>query len=155
METKKEWVCEMKPYFASVLICVLLTACYAHLDKITRFKINAELYDVSTNKPIEDVQCFFEDTGYDEVRSVKNIDALIGTTDRIGLIQDEFNLMWGINQGPFSQKPKRTFSIKFKKEKYKTQVIGYSDEKLLKDDDGYYIVNIGKVKLEPEKINEK
>jgi hypothetical protein len=143
----------MKIKLLFLIMVIVFSSCYAHLDKIIYFKISADLYEANTNKPINNVECVFVDTGYDEIRSKKGINTPVGSSDNYGKINKELTILWGITQGLFFEKPKRTFDIQFVNSKYKLYKISFQESNLQEDNNGFYLVNVGKIFLEPIESN--
>lgn len=130
-----------------LLLLTILTQCgcmIKHLDLMSEFLIQGDVFDKATDKPLDNVKVIFIDTGFDSKRSWQRIPKEIGKSDNLGRIDLTFNYWWGYEQGLFKSKTKETFDIEVFIEKYKSEKFSFKASDLVRTN-GKVQVPLGRI----------
>jgi hypothetical protein len=120
-----------KPVFIVFLISLAILACMAkHVNSVTIFAIQGRVFDSISEVPLENVQVYFIDTGYDDVRSRKVHRLEIGQSDLNGKIEIRLNYYWGRKTSVFRSLPPKTFAIVLSKASYKNRYFHFKESQL-------------------------
>ena len=101
-----------------------------HVDSVTIFAIQGRVFDSISKVPLENVQVFFIDTGYDDLRSKKAHRLKIWQSDLNGKIEARLNYYWGRKTSVFYSHPKKTFAIALSKASYETRYFHFKESQL-------------------------
>ena len=94
-----------------ILTSLLLFGCTAHIDKVTKFRVEGTVIEQGSRMPVQGAVLFFTDTGFDYVRS-KNISVQqVGQSDSSGALNLKFDYWWGVNKSFFTGNPPQTFIL--------------------------------------------
>lgn len=134
------WVKMKKPFYILFFILFSILACMAkHVDSITIFAIQGRVFDSISKVPLENVQVYFIDTGYDDVRSKKVHRLEIGQSDLNGKIEARLNYYWGRKLSIFHSYPKKTFAIALAKASYETRYFHFKESQLEGEKFTYFV----------------
>ena len=128
-----------------VSLCVL-TCTKQYKDSVTILHVQGRVLDQASNFPLEDVEVYFIDTGYDDVLSKHQKPVKIGQSNSRGKIIVHFNYWWGRKTSAFDNKPKATFDILLSKEPYVEKRFRFKESEL-KTDGLTFLVNLEDVYL--------
>jgi hypothetical protein len=117
-----------------------------HIHSITIFAIQGRVLDKESNFPLEKVDVFFIDTGYDDTRSNQRTPIKIAQTNSRGKFKARLNYLWQTRKTAFSHPAKATFDIVLSKDLYKTMVFHFKESDL-KTDGVTFLVNLEDVYL--------
>jgi hypothetical protein len=121
----------MKPFYILLFISLGILACMAkHVGSVTIFAIEGRVFDSISKVPLENVQVYFIDTGYDDVRSKEAHRLEIGQSNLNGEIEARLNYYWGHKASPFHSYPKKTFAITLSKASYETRYFHFKESQL-------------------------
>jgi hypothetical protein len=121
----------MKPFYILLFISLSILACMAkYVDSVTIFAFEGRVFDSISKVPLENVQVYFIDTGYDDVRSKKAHRLEIGQSDLNGKIEARLNYYWRRTESPFHSYPKKTFAIALSKASYETRYFHFKESQL-------------------------
>lgn len=121
-----------------------------HVDSVTTFAIEGRVFDRVSKVPLENVQVYFIDTGYDDVRSKKVHRLKIGQSAANGNIQARLNYYWGRKASIFHAHPKKTFAIALSKVSYETRYFHFKESQL-EGEKLTYFVKLGDVDMDQVK----
>ncbi|MBW2436610.1 MAG: hypothetical protein JRF29_04980 [Deltaproteobacteria bacterium] len=131
----------------SVLLSLSVVACAKqYKDSVTILHVQGRVLDQASNFPLEDVDVYFIDTGYDDILSKRQEPVKIGQSDSRGKIIAHFNYWWGRKTSAFDNKPKATFDILLSKEAYLEKRFQFK-ESALKTDGLTFLVDLEDVYL--------
>jgi hypothetical protein len=109
------------------------------VNLITTFAIEGRVFDNASKMPIEHVQVYFIDTGYDDVRSNKDHRLAVGQSDENGEFKARLNYFWGYDDAVFLPKPKKTFDIVLSKDSYETVSLHFEQSQLAGEKYTYFV----------------
>ena len=115
-------------------------------DSVTILHIEGRVLDQVSNFPLEGVDVYFIDTGYDDILSIQQKPVKIGQSDARGKILARFNYWWGRKTSAFGKKPKATFDILLSREPYVPKRFSFKESEL-KTDGLTFLVNLEDVHL--------
>jgi hypothetical protein len=138
-----------KHIITAIVISLGVFACTLNrVNSITTFAVEGCVYDMELKTPLEQVEVFFVDTGYDDQRAKNNHRIPIGISDENGEINARLNYFWGHDEGFLLSKPKKTFDIVLSKSYYKS--VNYTFcEAQLSGEKYLYVVELKDVYLSP------
>ena len=120
-----------KHIVTAIIISLGVFACTLNrVNSITTFAVEGCVYDKELKTPLEQVEVYFVDTGYDDRRSKKNHRIPIGISDANGEINARLNYFWGHDEGFLLSKPKKTFDIVLSKLFYRSVSYTFSEAQL-------------------------
>ena len=128
----------MKKIITILLILFVLSGCTAHVDKILRINLTANV-----RAQYNDAEIYFIDTGLDYVRKKKDEKLHITTVSKNTQVNKEFFYRWGSVKGFFVLEQDETFRVCIKKP-------GNSDErcfdfnlkKMDRNEEGFYVIDL-------------
>ena len=134
-----------------LIIAVLVSLCVVtcakqYKDSITILHIEGRVLDQTSNFPLEAVEVYFIDTGYDDILSERQEPIKIGQSDARGKITARINYWWGRKTSAFDDQPKATFDILLTREAYVDKRIPFKESEL-KTDGLTFLVNLEDVHL--------
>jgi len=117
-----------------VLISLGILGCATRpIYSITIFAIQGRVIDRESNFPLEKVDVYFIDTGYDDNRSRQPIPIKVTQSDERGKIEARLNYPWGRKTSGFSPPPRETFDIVLSRERYQTKRLHFKQSELQSD----------------------
>ena len=129
-----------KLFYILFFILLSILACRAkHVDSVTIFAIQGRVFDSLSKVPLENVQVYFIDTGYDDVRSKKVHRLQIGQSDINGKIEARLNYYWGRKTSAFYSPAKKTFAIALSKASYKNRYFHFTESQLEGEKFTYFV----------------
>jgi hypothetical protein len=132
----------------SVLLGLGVVVCATpYKDSVTIFHIKGRVLDQASNFPLEDVNVYFIDTGYDDTFSKQQKPFKIGQSTFRGKINIRFNYWWGRQTSAFAQRPKATFDIILSRASFAEQRFHFK-ESALKTDGVTFLVDLEDVYLD-------
>ena len=131
----------------SVFVAFGLISCASKpIRSVTIFVIQGHVYDKESNFPLDQVNVYFIDTGYDEALSKKGTPIQIGLSDPRGKIDLRFNYLWESGKSAFYEPAKKTFDIVLAREAYETKKFHYKESEL-ETDRIAFLVNLNDIHL--------
>ena len=100
---------------------------------VTIFSIQGRVLDKESNFPLEKVDVFFVDTGYDYARSKQRTPIMVAQTNSRGKIEARLNYLWQKRKTAFSHPPEATLEIVLSKDLYKTEILHFKESELKTD----------------------
>jgi hypothetical protein len=139
----------MKICFSTGLLAVLsFMACtVTYTTAVTIFAVEGQVFEKESKRPLENVQVFFIDTGYDDIRSQKPLPIEIGQSDSNGHIRLRLNYLWRQNQSWPQVAPKQTVAIVLSRDFYEPVRLNYTGSEL-PNDGVTFLIDLGKVYLQ-------
>jgi hypothetical protein len=126
----------------TILIGMGIIGCATQqIHSVTIFSIQGRVLDKESNFPLEKVEVFFIDTGYDHTRSQKRTPIKVAQTNSRGKIGARLNYLWQTRKTAFSPAPEATFDIVLSKDLYKLMVFHFKESEL-KTDGVTFLVNL-------------
>ena len=126
----------------TALIGLAIIGCATQqIHSVTIFWIQGRVLDKESNFPLEKVDVFFIDTGYDDTRSQKRAPLKIAQTNSRGKIGARLNYLWTRRETAFSDPPKATLDIVLSKDFYKTKIFHFKESEL-KTDGVTFLINL-------------
>ena len=130
-----------------VLLGLGVVACATpYKDSVTIFHIKGRVLDQASNFPLEDVEVYFIDTGYDDILSKQQKLVKIGQSDSRGKITVRFNYWWGRQTSAFDQGPQATFEIVLSRTSFEELRLQFKQSEL-KTDGVTFLVDLEDVYL--------
>jgi hypothetical protein len=103
------------------------------IHSVTIFWIQGRVLDKESNFPLEKVDVFFVDTGYDYARSKQRTPIMVAQTNSRGKIEARLNYLWQKRKTAFSHPPEATLEIVLSKDLYKTEILHFKESELKTD----------------------
>jgi hypothetical protein len=103
------------------------------IRSVTIFWIQGRVLDKESNFPLEKVDVFFIDTGYDYTLSKQRTPIKVTQTNSRGKIAARFNYLWKRKKTAFSNPPKATLDIVLSRDLYKTETFHFKESELKTD----------------------
>ena len=122
-----------------------------HVDTVTYFSFQGNVYDEQTKNPLSKVQVVFVDTGFDSVRSQRDFSKEVGKSDHLGKIDLTLGYWWGTEIGPFAKRPRKTFEVLLSKEGYRSERFSFKADDLPKKEE-WLQVFLDEIYLEPNQV---
>lgn len=117
-----------------VLIGLGIIGCATQqIHSVTIFSIQGRVLDKESNFPLEKVDVFFIDTGYDYSLSKQGTPVKVTQTNSRGKIAARLNYLWKRRKTAFSLPSKATLDIVLSKDLYKTKVFHFKESELKTD----------------------
>ena len=117
-----------------VLIGLGIIGCATQqIHSVTIFSIQGRVLDKESNFPLEKVDVFFIDTGYDYSLSKQRTPVKVTQTNSRGKIAARLNYLWKRRETAFSLPSKATLDIVLSKDLYKTKVFHFKESELKTD----------------------
>ena len=117
-----------KRYFIAIFIFLFMVSCTVNqVTSITTFSVEGRVFDSESYQPLEHVHVYFIDTGYDSIRSKKNLRLEIGQSDTSGEIKIRLNYFWAYERSVLLKNPERTFDIVLSKQSYETKTFHFEE----------------------------
>lgn len=131
----------------SGLLSLSVVACATpYMDSVTIFQIEGRVLDQASNFPLEDVNVYFIDTGYDDTLSKQQRPFKIGQSNSRGNINVRFNYWWGRKTSIFDKRPIATFDIVLSRASYEEHRSHFKESEL-KTDGVTFLVDLEDVYL--------
>jgi hypothetical protein len=115
------------------IACSVLTCATKPIHSVTIFAIVGRVHDKESNFPLNHVNVYFIDTGFDETLSKKAVPIEIGHSDSKGKIDLRFNYLWQRKESVFYGTARETFDIVLSQESYETQRFHFKESDLPTD----------------------
>ena len=126
----------------SVFIGLAIIGCATQqIYSVTIFSIQGRVLDKESNFPLEKVDVFFIDTGYDDTRSNQRAPIKVAQTNSRGKFEARLNYLWQTRKTAFSPPPKATLDIVLSKDLYKTKIFHFKESEL-KTDGVTFLINL-------------
>jgi hypothetical protein len=103
------------------------------IRSVTIFWIQGRVLDKESNFPLEEVDVFFIDTGYDYTRSRQATPIKVAQSNSRGKIGARFNYLWQRRESAFTNPPKATLDIVLSRDRYKTETFHFKESELETD----------------------
>ena len=117
-----------------VLVSLSILGCATQsIYSVTIFAIEGHVYDEQSNFPLEKVDVYFIDTGYDQNRSEQQTPIKVAQSDSRGKILARLNYPWGRKKSVFNNPPRATFDILLSRELYQTRRFHFKESELSSD----------------------
>jgi hypothetical protein len=100
---------------------------------VTIFAIQGRVIDKQSNFPLEKVDVYFIDTGYDDNRSRQPTPIQVAQSDARGKIEARLNYLWARRKSGFNNLPEATFDIVLSRELYQTRRFHFKESELQSD----------------------
>ena len=118
----------------TVFIALGISGCATQpIRSVTIFSIQGRVLDKESNFPLEKVNVYFIDTGFDYTRSKKQIPIKVAESDSRGKIDARLNYLWERSKTGFNSSPKGTLDIVLSKDRYETQTFHFKESELITD----------------------
>ena len=102
-------------------------------SSVTIFHIQGRVLDKESSFPLEAVDVYFIDTGYDYTLSKQGTPIKVTQTNSRGKIAARFNYLWENRRTAFSNPPKATLDIVLTRDLYKTKTFHFKESELKTD----------------------
>ena len=110
-------------FWLGMLMTLLLFGCSAHVDNLSKFRIQGEVIAQESGVPVQGAVLFFTDTGFDYVR-YKNMSAQrVGQSDSGGKLSLKLDYFWGENESIFTGSSPQTFILSLEHPAYQPMKI--------------------------------
>jgi hypothetical protein len=103
------------------------------MSAVTIFWIQGRVLDKESSFPLEGVNVYFVDTGYDYTLSRQATPIKLTQSDSRGKIAARFNYLWVRRKSAFGNAPKATLDIVLSIDHYKTQTFHFKESELETD----------------------
>lgn len=111
------------------------------ISSVTIFWIQGRVLDKESSFPLEEVNVYFVDTGYDYTLSKQATPIKIAQSNSRGKIAARFNYLWERRKTVFNNPPKATLDIVLSRDLYKTKTFHFKESEL--ETDGItFLVNL-------------
>jgi len=125
-----------------VLIGLGIIGCATQqIHSVTIFSIQGRVLDKESNFPLEKVDVFFIDTGYDYFLSKQRTPVRVTQTNSRGKIAARLNYLWKRKKTTFSLPSKATLDIVLSKDLYQTKIFHFKESEL-KTDGVTFLINL-------------
>ncbi|MGD8471986.1 MAG: hypothetical protein PVF78_11595 [Desulfobacterales bacterium] len=111
------------------------------IRSVTIFSIQGRVLDKESNFPLENVNVYFIDTGFDYIRSKKPTPIKVAESDSRGKIDARLNYLWVRRETVSNQSFKGTLDIVLSKDLYETQTFHFKESEL-KTDGVTFLINL-------------
>jgi hypothetical protein len=111
---------------------------------VTIFSIQGRVLDKESNFPLEKVNVYFIDTGYDHTLSKKRTPIKVAESDPRGKIDARLNYLWKRRKTVFNPTYEATLDIVLSRDLYKTQTFHFKESEL-KTDGVSFLINLDDV----------
>jgi hypothetical protein len=113
---------------------------------VTIFSLQGRVLDKESNFPLEKVNVYFIDTGYNYALSKKRTPIKVAESNSRGKIDARLNYLWVQSKTVFNSAPERTLDIVLSRDLYKTQTYHFKESEL-KTDGVTFLINLEDVYL--------
>jgi hypothetical protein len=103
------------------------------ISSVTIFWIQGRVLDKESSFPLEGVNVFFVDNGYDYTLSRQATPIKLTQSNSRGKIAARFNYLWERRKTAFNNPPKATLDIVLSRDLYKTQTFHFKESELETD----------------------
>lgn len=103
------------------------------ISSVTIFWIQGRVLDKESSFPLEEVNVYFVDTGYDYTLSKQATPIKIAQSNSRGKIAARFNYLWERRKTVFNNPPKATLDIVLSRDLYKTKTFHFKESELQTD----------------------
>ena len=103
------------------------------ISSVTIFWIQGRVLDKESSFPLEEVNVYFVDTGYDYTLSKQATPIKIAQSNSRGKIAARFNYLWERRKTAFNNPPKATLDIVLSRDLYKTKTFHFKESELQTD----------------------
>jgi hypothetical protein len=103
------------------------------IRSVTIFSIQGRVLDKASNFPLEKVNVYFIDTGYDYTLSKKRMPIKIAESDSRGRIDARLNYLWKRRKTVFNPTPEATLDIVLSTDLYEAQTFHFKESELETD----------------------
>ena len=118
----------------TVFIALGIIACATQpIRSVTIFSIQGRVLDKESNFPLEKVNVYFIDTGFDYTRSRERTPIKAAESDSRGKIDARLNYLWERRKTGLNSSPKGTLDIVLSKDRYETQTFHFKESELITD----------------------
>ena len=104
-----------------------------HISAVTIFWIQGRVLDKESSFPLEGVNVYFVDTGYDYTLSRQATPIKLTHSNSRGKIAARFNYLWARRKSAFNNPPKATLDIVLSRDLYKTKTFHFKESELETD----------------------
>jgi hypothetical protein len=111
------------------------------IRSVTIFSIQGRVLDKESNFPLEKVNVYFIDTGFDYTRSKKRTPIKVAESDSRGKIDARLNYLWQRRKTVSNPSPKGTLDIVLSRDLYKAQIFHFKKSEL-KTDGIAFLINL-------------
>jgi hypothetical protein len=115
------------------IVLGILGCATQQISSVTIFWIQGRVLDKESSFPLEGVNVYFVDTGYDYTFSRQATPIKVTQSDSMGKIAVRFNYLWERRQTAFSNAPKATLNIVLSSDLYKTKTFHFKESELETD----------------------
>ena len=117
-----------------VFMSLVIPGCATQpIYSVTIFAIQGRVFDEQSNFPLEKVDVYFIDTGYDDNRSKQQTPIKVTQSDSRGKIVARLNYPWGRIKSAFNHPLRATFDIVLSRELYQTRRFHFKESELQSD----------------------
>jgi hypothetical protein len=102
-------------------------------SSVTIFWIQGRVLDKESSFPLEAVNVYFVDTGYDYTLSKQATPIKVAQSNSRGKIAARFNYLWKQRKTAFGNPPKATLDIVLSRDLYKTKTFHFKESELKTD----------------------
>lgn len=118
----------------AVFICLGIFGCATQqISSVTIFWIQGRVLDKESSFPLEAVNVYFVDTGYDYTLSKQATPIKVAQSNSRGKIAARFNYLWKRRKTAFGNPPKATLDIVLSRDLYKTKTFHFKESELKTD----------------------
>ena len=103
------------------------------IRSVTIFSIQGRVLDKESNFPLEKVNVYFIDTGFDYTRSRERTPIKVAESDSRGKIDARLNYLWERRKPGYNSSPNGTLDIVLSKDLYETQTFHFKESELITD----------------------
>jgi len=103
------------------------------IRSVTIFWIQGRVLDKGSSFPLEGVDVYFVDTGYDYTLSRQATHIKVAQSNSRGKIAARFNYLWERRKTAFGNPPKATLDIVLTRDLYKTKTFHFKESELETD----------------------
>ncbi len=114
------------------------------IRSVTIFSIQGRVLDKESSFPLEAVNVYFVDTGYDYTRSKQATLLKIAQSNSRGKIAVRFNYLWERRKTVFNNPPKATLDIVLARDLYKSETFHFKESEL-ETDSVTFLINLENV----------
>ena len=100
------------------------------IHSVTIFSIQGRVLDKESNFPLEKVDVFFIDTGYDDNQRAP---IKVAQSNSRGQFEARLNYLWQTRKTAFSHPSRATLEIVLSKDLYKTEILHFKESELKTD----------------------
>jgi len=136
----------MKKYLKiAVLVALGILGCAGRpTHSVTILAIQGRVMDKESNFPLEEVDVYFVDTGYDDTLSRQETPMKIARSNSRGKFEARLNYLWGRRETIFNSLPRATFDIVLTRDRYQTVRFHFKESEL-QTDKVTFLVDLGDV----------